>query len=202
MKTKRAPKKRSELLQIAVEIVGQNEPLTAEKFVEKFSDQFSNIIAAKKAVRAVSSAMDALHLGYLDDDERLCLSPAGKRLYETKQPHPYAELLDGKHDTDLIVIEAALESLKDAPALTPCDPERAKALLKKILGEELHQYARILDADEYHPAFGLGVIELHFCQGATPADDFFVTDPTIVRSLSDIGIHAAVAAEELLEESE
>lgn len=189
MKAKKAPKKRSELIALAIDIIGKNEPMTSEEFTEKISCivPTSNPISAMNAIEDIGTAIDALRLGYLDDDECLCLSPAGKRMYETKQPHPYADLLDGKPDARLEVIEAALDSLIDAPALAPCDPERAKALLKKVLGEELHQYATIVDADEYYPAFGLGTTVLHFCQGATPDDDFFTSTPDIVRSLPDLG---------------
>ena len=72
-------------------------------------------------------------------------------------------------------------------------PERAKALLEKVLGEHT-KYAWIKLNDKFRPAFEVDGIGLEFTQGATANDDIFtisyagVYSPIPVRSFTALGL--------------
>ena len=81
------------------------------------------------------------------------------------------------------------------------DPERAKALLEKVLGEN-SKYAWLKHNHEFHPVFEIDGIELGFTQGATPEEDHFSAEyfgeksPVPIRSENALGLSVYICLSE------
>jgi hypothetical protein len=113
------------------------------------------------------------------------LSRHGRAIYEQKHNAPYAEMLDGDIEIGRKAVEAAMQSVHD---LGEHDPERAKALLKQILGEELYAGVRLTQYKPLYPIFNLDGIEFTFVQGASPQSDHLLIDGMVaVRDLASLG---------------
>lgn len=73
------------------------------------------------------------------------------------------------------------------------DPERAKALLEKVLGEN-SKYAWLKRNHEFHPVFEVDGIELAFTQGVTQEEDQLtaiylgIKSPVPIRSKNALGM--------------
>jgi len=128
------------------------------------------------------------------------------------QNNPYEDLIKAKPAPFMSVVSKALAAFSKTgidPSEDKFDPARAKALLKKVFGEDA-KYAQIkaqepFDPDIDNPVFVLDGIELDFQQGTTPEEDIFkVTfagvpvDMYAVRTLEGLG--AAITASILLAE--
>jgi hypothetical protein len=88
--------------------------------------------------------------------------------YSTMDIRQVEKLLAG-----LSIAALALESFHASDNLLEAHaPERAKALLEKVLGEHT-KYAWIKLNDKFRPAFEVDGIGLEFTQGATADDDIF-----------------------------
>ena len=75
-----------------------------------------------------------------------------------------------------------------------CDPERAKALLRKVFGEENFKHIEVKSSNVYSPVFEIDGISLLFFQGRQAFDDYFVAayggqddNDLPIRSLADLG---------------
>ncbi|MCG2787688.1 MAG: hypothetical protein L6461_21590 [Anaerolineae bacterium] len=74
-----------------------------------------------------------------------------------------------------------------------CDPERAKRLLKIVLGEENLKHVHIKSSNRHSPEFEIDGITLAFHQGKQVSDDYFLAaygvmdDELPVRSMADLG---------------
>jgi hypothetical protein len=74
-----------------------------------------------------------------------------------------------------------------------CDPERAKALLKRVLGEENLKHVHVVSSNKFHPEFEIDGITLTFHQGNQEVDDYFRVEfdemdfEDSVRSMEDLG---------------
>lgn len=116
------------------------------------------------------------------------LSKFGRELYEKKQNAPYAEMLDADPSIGRKAIEAGMSANQAAGELTEHDPERAKALLKKIMGEELYRGVRLMQYKPLYPIFLLDGVEMVFVQGAMPETDHFLIDGiVVVRDMASLG---------------
>ncbi len=128
------------------------------------------------------------------------------------QNNPYEDLIKAKPAPFMSVVSKALAAFSKTgidPSEDKFDPARAKALLKKIFGEDA-KYAQIKAQEPFdphidNPVFVLDGIELDFQQGTTPEEDVFkVTfagvpvDMYAVRTLEGLG--AAITASILLAE--
>lgn len=80
------------------------------------------------------------------------------------------------------------------------DPERAKALLKKVFGEN-SKYVWLKKDHRKHPVFQIDGIDLYFTEGATAEEDKFTVSylgirfPLAVRSLEGLGLALAFCFE-------
>jgi hypothetical protein len=74
-----------------------------------------------------------------------------------------------------------------------CDPERAKSLLRKVLGEENLKHVHVVSSNKFHPEFEIDGITLTFHQGNQEVDDYFRVEfddmdfEDSVRSMEDLG---------------
>lgn len=124
-----------------------------------------------------------------DEDEkegRFILTDLGKYLFEQSQEHPYAEILEPCPDLDGEIFTVAYNALGEQDEPGEHDPERAKALLKKILGN-YYKHAYLQQYDRNHPTFGVADTELVFYQGMCPEDDVFLAGPHVIRDLAGLG---------------
>jgi|GEM_PF-5311245 len=118
----------------------------------------------------------------------------------TAQANPYEELGLTGPAIGMDVVSKALSAYSKIPKDKP-DHERAIALLRKVLGDDV-QYVKVLsDEHDYEPEFLVDGILLFFLQGATPEDDSFliefveVAPETIVRTFEGLGEALAEALE-------
>ena len=119
----------------------------------------------------------------------ITLSALGQQVYEKKAGVPYADLLDADPQVSEKAIQAALDAAKNADFPISHDPERAKALLKKILGDLYPGGVSLIEYRELYPTFAFGKSEMVFCQGATPDEDYFLVDGfSFARDLKSLGV--------------
>lgn len=118
-----------------------------------------------------------------------------------KQTHPYEEMLDVQAVPPMSVATKALSAFKETGinlSTNIPNPARAKALLKKVLGEDA-KYASLMQIDQPNLAevsiviFVIDEIELQFLQGTTPEEDAFqvsylnFNNELAVRTLQGLG---------------
>jgi hypothetical protein len=122
------------------------------------------------------------------------------------QSNPYDDMIKAKPAPTMSVVSKALAAFSKTgidPSEDLFDPMRAKALLKKIFGEEA-KFVKIKAQEPFDPAidnpvFVIDEIELDFQQGTTPEEDIFkvtfagvLVDMYAVRTLEGLG--AAITA--------
>lgn len=122
-----------------------------------------------------------------DDDEGkdclLTMTPLGWRIFKG-QEHPYAEILE----PNPAIIKFGGQHQEHTEEH---DPERVKALLKKILGDKCESFGLFLvEYDRYSPSFLVDDAILVFRQGDSPEDDLFITShkSNFCTKLSDVHI--------------
>lgn len=110
----------------------------------------------------------------------------------TVQSNPYEELGLTGPAAGMDVVSKALSAYSKISEDKP-DHERAVALLRKVLGDDV-RYVEVLSYDDdYVPEFFVDGILLIFMQGATPEDDSFsvefveVAPGTVVRTFEGLG---------------
>jgi hypothetical protein len=114
------------------------------------------------------------------------LSPLGWQMFEQREAHPYAEMLE--HKSAIIKLDYEHQDDEEVEAH---DPERAKLLLKKILGEQHGNFGLYLEEyGKWSPKFSVDGVALVFRQGDSPKDDVFITSctPEHRANLSDVHI--------------
>lgn len=118
----------------------------------------------------------------------------------TAQANPYEELGLTGPAAGMDVVSKALSAYSKIPKNKP-DHERAVALLRKVLGEDVRYVEVLSDEHDYEPEFLVDGILLIFLQGATPEDDSFsiefveVAPETVVRTFDGLGEALAEALE-------
>lgn len=135
-----------------------------------------------------------MHAGVVEDKHGLyALTELGKRLFEQKQDHPYAEMLEARADKCDQLHHALIKAAgsKSPPAAVEHDPARAKALIEKVLGEYAgHAYMKTYD--KYHPVFGIDALGADFFGLVFYQDkemleaDLFLAGPYLVNSLESL----------------
>lgn len=117
------------------------------------------------------------------------LSEFGAEVYANKTPIPYADLLDVDPEIGEKAVQAAIDAAKDADYPESHDPERAKALLKKIFGDLYPGGVNLIEYHDLYPVFTFGKAEMVFCQGVTPNEDYFLVDGfSFARDLKSMGL--------------
>lgn len=113
--------------------------------------------------------------------------------------NPYAELGVIGPAAEMTLVSKALAAYSKNHSEKPCH-ERAIALLRKVLGDDV-RYVEVLSDDDCTPEFFVDGIILLFLQGATPEDDSFsiefveVSPGTVVRTVEGLGEALAEALE-------
>jgi hypothetical protein len=114
--------------------------------------------------------------------------------------NPYEELGLTGPAAEMAVVSKALTAYSNISKKKP-DHERAVALLRKVLGDDVRYVEVLSDEDDYEPEFLVDGILLIFIQGATPEDDSFliefveVAPDTVVRTFEGLGEALAEALE-------
>jgi hypothetical protein len=201
--------KKSEILHRLVEYVGERgavRPSDLEKFAKSLLGSETETEGDLRKLRytlfqhdllLADGGIPTLRAVIVKPDEELppeyvikefTLSEFGAKIHGKKMPIPYAEMLDADSEITEKIVRAALSAIAALEEPKEHDPERAKALLKKILGEELYKGVRLSQYRSLYPIFLIDEIEMIFTQGVEPEADYFLIDGFfVVRDLASLG---------------